>query len=132
MQEQIKVLICGGRNYNDKTFAFKFLDWFEKEFGIIAEVIEGGARGADSIGREWAESKNDRIKITTVNAEWEKYGKSAGYKRNWAMAELKPDVIIAFPGGLGTQMMMRIGEDKNIPICQTWLYDWNDVTGNFG
>jgi predicted Rossmann-fold nucleotide-binding protein len=47
-------------------------------------------------------------------ADWTKHGKSAGFVRNKQMLEEgKPDVVIAFPGGTGTAMMIKLVEEAN-------------------
>jgi SLOG family YspA-like protein len=48
----MRVLICGGRNFDDVTFAHQTLDRLHREHNFRT-VIEGGARGADTIGGEW-------------------------------------------------------------------------------
>jgi len=50
-------------------------------------------------------------------ADWGKYSKSAGYIRNKQMlAEGKPDLVVAFPGGKGTANMVKLAKLANIPI----------------
>lgn len=50
--------------------------------------------GPDVIAVFWAQQNN--IETEKYYAEWERYGKSAGYKRNLAMITSKPDHVIAF------------------------------------
>jgi hypothetical protein len=72
-------------------------------------VIEGGARGADRIARQEAEALG--LHVATVRALWDHYGKSAGYRRNEAMARLEPEFAYAYPlGGPGTAHMVRTCE----------------------
>lgn len=109
-KQKIRLLICGGRHYSQRVKGFNLLTqfkqliWNDRAVKIV-EVIEGGARGADAIGGEWADKEG--IKRTTVEAEWEKHGKAAGYIRNKAMLDMRPDVCFAFPGGAGTADMVR-------------------------
>lgn len=112
----MRVIICGGRDFTDQTRAYKWLDLINDN-RPITHVIEGGARGADRIGREWAISR--RIPYTTVNAEWDKYGKSAGYKRNKRMRdEFQPDAVLALPGGVGTRMMIDLAKQINLLVLE--------------
>ena len=106
-------IVCGGRDYNDYEFVRITLDEIN-EFVGLTRIIEGGARGADSLARRWALEAN--VELVTVYAEWDRYGKSAGYKRNVKMADLNPDLIIAYPGGRGTQMMKDIGTQRGIRV----------------
>ena len=110
----VKVLVCGGRNYNNREKVFDTLNNLAEEGITVGEIIEGGARGADRIGREWA--LENGIKVTTVEADWNQFGKSAGYIRNNEMVKLKPDIVVAFKGGKGTANMVKISEKENVPV----------------
>jgi hypothetical protein len=108
------VIVCGGRAYRDKAFLDKFLS----EFLIIVDfdiLIEGGALGADRLAREWALSRG--VHVATVNAMWNR-GKGAGPARNRAMLSLRPDYVIAFPGGRGTQNMMTQAERAGVRVIR--------------
>ncbi len=110
-----KVLVCGGRNYNNREKLYSTLNNLDKEYNFI-EVIEGGALGADILAAQWAIENNK--KKTTFKADWSK-GRSAGPIRNLKMLkEGKPDLIIAFPGGRGTQNMIKQAKLANLPIYE--------------
>ena len=75
----MKLAIVGSRSFNDYDM---LVDFIEENYNVedITHVISGGAKGADALGERFA---NDFIKETIIfPAEWEKYGKSAGFKRN--------------------------------------------------
>lgn len=124
----MKFLVCGGRDFGlnpeEKHFVYLWLDIlisFEK-YDII-EVIHGAAKGVDSLVGNWCEDKN--IACTEFPAEWNKYRKAAGYIRNKQMLdEGKPDWVIAFPGGKGTQMMINLAK-KNKTKVKIIDYDNN-------
>lgn len=97
---KVRVLVCGGRDFNN-IYA---IDWALRALNP-SEIIHGGARGADTLAGNWAEA--NEIPVTVCKANWEKYGKSAGPIRNQEMLELKPDEIVAFPGGRGTKDMVQ-------------------------
>lgn len=112
----MRAIICGGRDYSNHDHAFQSLDAIHSK-SPITHVIEGGARGADRLARSWAISRN--IPYTTVNANWNQYGKRAGYLRNKRMRdEFSPDLVIAMPGGVGTKMMIQLANAINLPIIQ--------------
>jgi hypothetical protein len=110
----IRVLVCGGRNFNDREFVFQTLDDIAREADGIVEVIEGGAMGADYLGGLWAAIR--KTKRTTVPADWRKHGRAAGPIRNSEMLALKPDLVIAFPGGKGTQDMIGKAERAGVRV----------------
>ncbi len=109
----MKILVCGGRDFNDMGFASTFLDGINA-ISPIEMVIYGGAPGADMLGKFWAERTG--IHSARVEAQWQRYGKSAGPKRNAAMLLLKPDLVVAFPGGVGTADMVRRAKGASIPV----------------
>lgn len=111
----MKVIICGGRDYSD-WYSFRILMDLLHEKTPITHVIQGGARGADSLAARWANEAN--VPQTCVPAKWETYGRKAGWIRNNAMADLKPDAVIAFPGGRGTAMMIDIAKRRGIKVIE--------------
>lgn len=52
----------------------------------ITHVVSGAARGVDQAGEAWATAQG--LPITRCPADWDRFGKSAGYRRNEAMANL--------------------------------------------
>ena len=78
-------------------------------------IIHGAAAGADAMAGRYAR-END-IECREFPAEWERYGRSAGYKRNQQMLdEGKPDMVVAFPGGPGTQNMVKISRQQGFEV----------------
>ena len=113
-------LVCGGRdwgaNQNEIDRTFDDLDAALSTLGI-SHIIHGGAKGADSLAGEWAASRN--IPVTIFPAQWNTFGKSAGYRRNVEMAQTKPNFVIAFPGGAGTEHMIKIAAEYRIPVYRS-------------
>ena len=106
----MKVLVCGGRDFDDIRLVEKTLDAIE-----VAEIIEGGRKGADRLAREWAEARG--IPVRTFKADWRRYGRGAGPKRNEQMLdEGKPDLVVAFPGGKGTENMIRLAQAAGVRV----------------
>jgi hypothetical protein len=99
----MRVLVYGGREYTNEKFVFEALDVLHKKHKITG-IIEGGARGADTLGRLWGESRG--IPVWEFRADWDKHGKAAGILRNQDMLDQgKPDAAVGFPGGRGTADM---------------------------
>ena len=57
-------------------------------------IVSGGAKGADELGERFAREFCDKEPII-YKAEWEKYGRSAGFKRNHKIIE-DCEMVIAF------------------------------------
>lgn len=110
----MRLLVCGGRDYDNRPFVFEKLDQLHA-LNPITCVIEGGAKGADRLGREWAISRE--IPVETYEADWDAHGYSAGPIRNWEMLRKgKPTTVVAFPGGKGTAHMVKIARENDVPV----------------
>jgi hypothetical protein len=110
-----RVLVCGGRDYNDRDRVFSILDVAHAANPII-ELIHGAASGADKLADEWADGK---VAIHAFPAPWETLGHRAGPIRNQKMLdEGKPDMVIAFPGGAGTADMVKRAEKAGVPVVR--------------
>ncbi len=101
----MKVLICGGRDFDDKAAVERIIQRISEYNGKeVSLVISGGASGADHLAI--AVAKEQGIPCAVMEAQWDKYGKAAGPIRNgWMLKHLNPDIVVAFPGGRGTQDM---------------------------
>jgi hypothetical protein len=111
----MRVLVCGGRDFTNKQCIFDRLDKVHSIVKITL-LIEGEARGVDSIARSWAESRN--VDLKPVPANWKLYGNRAGPIRNSEMLKEHPDVVIAFPGGIGTKDMVNRARKSNIKVVE--------------
>ena len=108
----MRVLVCGGRDFNDLVMLFDALDALTPEPELI---IEGGASGADALARRYAEKRG--VELQTFEADWKAYGKAAGPIRNRKMLnDGKPDLVLAFPGGKGTADMVRRARVAGVPV----------------
>jgi hypothetical protein len=78
-------------------------------------IIEGEARGADILAREWAKARN--IPHIPCKADWDRLGKAAGLIRNRQMLDdHRPHFVLAFPGGTGTAHMCKIARAAKVPV----------------
>ena len=93
----MKIIIAGGRNFNDYDYLVASCDSvissIELKEGETIEIVCGLAAGADKMGEAYAESRGYPVKY--FPAQWHFFGNSAGYKRNVQMAEYA-DGLIAF------------------------------------
>ena len=114
----IKVIIAGTRDFNDYAFLKKNLDYFLQGINPNNEEIEivsGNARGADKLGERYAKEHNLPVKLFPAN--WDKYGKRAGYLRNQEMANYS-DMLIAFwdEKSKGTKHMIDIAKKQDLTV----------------
>ena len=133
MKNELRVLVCGGRDYSNVEQLYKILDWVDGSWesvdsiGPISTIISGHARGADQLAEKYANEKN--IPLEIYPAQWDVHGKSAGVIRNQEMLdEGLPDLVVAFPGGKGTDHMVKIAQKANVSMVQvntSWAL-WNE------
>ena len=113
-EERFRVIIAGGRTFIDFELMCSKCDAILKNKKNV-EIVSGTAKGADTLGEEYAIKKCYDIK--QFPADWKKHGRSAGYKRNKQMAEYG-DALIAFWDGIskGTKHMIDLAKENNLPV----------------
>lgn len=115
MSNALRVIVCGGRRFNDSRVVFAALDRIHAETPI-GVVFHGNARGVDTLADVWG--RRAGIRVFAVPAEWAKHGKAAGPKRNQAMLGHRPDMVIAFPGGNGTADMVKRATKAGVKVLR--------------
>lgn len=107
-----KVIVAGSRTFTNYAILSELLD---KYLPVNACIISGTARGADKLGEKYAEENN--ITLTKFPANWNKYGKSAGYIRNREMADNAHTAIIFWDGeSKGALNMIEVSKSKNLDL----------------
>jgi hypothetical protein len=114
----MRVLICGDRDWSDRDKIKARLERLLDEVEEFITVVEGEARGADTIAREEAEKLG--IKVQQFPAQWAAFGRAAGPLRNQAMLESGIDLVIAFHEDLsrsrGTRDMVNRAQRARIEV----------------
>lgn len=117
-----RILVCGGRKFNNRKLVYAVLDvMYNRTYVGRMTIIEGGALGADRFAQDWAKQSHIDVTLLTCEADWERYDKAAGFKRNVDMANERPDICIAFKGGRGTQGMVDLCRERKI---KTYTINW--------
>lgn len=108
------ILFTGGRDFSDVARVEKVLDGLLANFPSAA-FAQGGARGADRLVREWCKKRGQPC--ITMDAQWDAHGNSAGPIRNqWMLEYLRPNFLVAFPGGTGTADMVRRARAQGVNV----------------
>lgn len=89
----MKLAIVGSRNFTDYDMMCNFI---KSKFDLskIDAIVSGGAKGADTLAERFAHENN--LLLYVKEADWKKYGRAAGPKRNKLIVE-EADVVVAFP-----------------------------------
>ena len=109
-----KIVVAGCRNYNNYEEARGYISDcigdIKDRYTLI--FISGGCRGADLLGERYAAENGH--KVERFVAEWDRYGRGAGLKRNEKMARMA-DYIICFWDGesSGTKSMIEFAKRFN-------------------
>jgi hypothetical protein len=111
----MKLAVVGSRNFNDYELLKFKLDTIHS-VKPISLIVSGGAAGADSLSEKWAKENNVPTKIFIP--DWDRFGKSAGYKRNVQIV-CECDSLIAFWDGesKGTQHSINLAKEKLKPTA---------------
>lgn len=88
-----KIVVCGSRTITDYDLIKTNLDRLVNKSDTI---VSGGANGVDKLAEKYA--KDNNIECVVFKAQWDKYGKSAGYKRNAEMIDYADSVICLWNG----------------------------------
>lgn len=115
--QEFKLIVAGGRDFNDAALLERVLiAMADVELADKAiSIVSGMARGADALG--YAFAKANGITCYEFHANWNKYGKRAGFVRNEEMGNAA-DGLLAFHDGVskGTAGMIQYMRKLNKPV----------------
>lgn len=108
----MKLMICGSRSIQNSSWVFNHIKDCIKTFNTSTiTIIEGEARGVDTIAKLFAKRHN--IPIESYPADWDKYGKAAGYIRNEIMVKACDFCLILWDG-------KSHGTKHDIDLCKKY------------
>jgi len=120
--KEIRLAIVGSRDFTNYNVLKVIISniFYRNDVLKIAEIVSGGAKGADSLGDRFA--KENDIPIKLFLPDWNTYGKSAGFRRNKLIVE-NCDVLLAFWDGKskGTQHSINIAKELGV---STIIYNY--------
>ena len=118
----MKLMICGSRTLDNPAYVWTALSHLQKHMPDldISQIVSGTCYGPDQNGEDWAYERN--IPCSYFPADWNRYGKSAGYRRNVTMVEYS-DIVIAIWDGVskGTLHSINLARSKNVPV---WVFEF--------
>lgn len=106
-----RVAIVGSRDYPDPDQVRAYVEQLPE--GTV--VVTGGARGVDKVAEEAARARG--LPVEVLPADWERYGRSAGMRRNYEVLQ-RADEVAAFWNGEspGTQHMIELAQSSGRPL----------------
>lgn len=119
MGEVFKVIVAGGRNFENYAYLEESLDRILADIKEPIVIVSGGANGADMLGERYARAKGYEVECHP--AQWKLFGRGAGNRRNAEMGisvkENGKGMLVAFwdMESKGTSNMIDVAERYNIP-----------------
>lgn len=126
MGDEFVIAVAGSRGYHDRQHVYRVLDSLSPRPTVLIHgacglkysrtgYIVGTMRGADGLAHDWARMRD--VLTRFYPADWDRYGGPAGPRRNGMMLRLeRPALLVAFPGGDGTQSAIDIAVQLDIPL----------------
>lgn len=108
-----KLIVAGGRDFADKALFLKTMQQVEQDLSEYSvSLVSGMAKGADMMAYQFA--RQEGITCHEFPADWNKYGKAAGFRRNQEMG-IFSDGLVAFWDGKshGTKHMIETMKAQN-------------------
>lgn len=102
-----RILVTGSRDWADHHVVdaaiLDLCNWYPIDWDEVVIVHGNCPTGADKMADEFA--LDTGISVERHSADWKKYGRAAGPKRNQQMVDAGADIVLAFknPGSRGTQ-----------------------------
>jgi hypothetical protein len=113
--EPLKVIIAGCRTFSDYKLLKQKCDVILSKQSHHVEIVSGTANGADKLGEQYAREKGYPIK--QFPADWDKWGKRAGYIRNEEMARYASGLIAFWDGeSKGTKHMIDLANRYGLRV----------------
>jgi hypothetical protein len=115
----MRLLVCGSRTFSKQWVVDAELDNISAFYGGDVFIIHGAAKGADTCADTWAKANGKPFQ--DFAADWNQFGKRAGFLRNTQMLEEgRPDAVVAFVDkplaeSKGTKMMVDIARTGGVP-----------------
>ena len=111
-----RVIVAGGRHFNDYSKLTKSLNHMLSNIpDDDIEIVSGVAKGADHLGELYAADNN--LSISLFPADWDTYGKAAGYRRNADMADYGTHLVAFWDGeSRGTKSMIELAKKKGLKV----------------
>lgn len=120
----IRLLITGSRSWDNIEYIRSAFIAVSDEYGDDITLVSGACpTGADRLGEMVAAELNWNIEL--YPADWNTYGKRAGFVRNSQMIDTDPDIVVGFVrnGSKGASMTVNLGKKKGLPVT---VHNWTD------
>ncbi len=110
----MRVIVAGSRTFTTADYPLVKEVCLSSGYWFTS-IISGTAHGVDLLGEMFA--KEIRVPVERFPADWTRFGKSAGYKRNEQMAKVADALVLVWDGkSLGSKHMLDIARAKRLIV----------------
>lgn len=107
--------VVGSRNFDDYHYLVQVLNRYN-----FLNIVSGGAEGADQLAESYAIDHN--INFQEFLPDWDKYGKSAGPRRNQQIVEASDELIVFWDGkSKGAKSTINLARQMKVPVHIYWI-----------
>jgi hypothetical protein len=119
----LNIGVVGSRSFHDYEKLKEVLDREIKNARMYKEdrnirIVSGGARGADTLARRYAYSRED-VEYTEHKPDWKQYGRKAGIIRNFEVIKSSAKLVAFWNGkSKGTKHVIQAARHvgKNVKV----------------
>lgn len=118
----MRILVTGSRDWVDWNVINRTLLEYAEATSLV--IVHGACpTGADAFAQRWVEYQ--RVTVERYPADWQRFGKSAGFRRNAEMVALGADVCLAFirNHSRGATHTANLAAKAGIPVRVFWNND---------
>jgi hypothetical protein len=115
--KEFKLIVAGGRDFNDPELMDSAIRQVLAELpdDFVVSIVSGMAKGADKLGYEWA--IENKCKVYKFYADWNQYGRRAGFLRNEEMSKVASGLLAFWDGSsTGTNHMIHLARSKDMYV----------------
>jgi hypothetical protein len=111
----MKTIIAGSRSVIELEVVERVMARAATHSIVPTEVVLGTARGVDTLGKRWAEAHG--LPVKRFAADWDRFGKSAGYRRNEQMATYADACVVIWDGSSrGSKHMAKLAKERGLKV----------------
>lgn len=113
---ELRIVVAGSRGFTDYDVLSEIMDRvLIKSMRDHVVFISGTAQGADRLGERYA--RDNDYECERYPADWDRYGRSAGYKRNQKMAKVATHLVAFWDEqSRGTRHMISIAIEAGLTV----------------
>lgn len=109
----MRIAVVGSRHYRNLENVVTYINSLPDD----TVIVSGHAKGVDQTAERAAKKRG--LEVVSIPANWDKYGKPAGYRRNIQMLDIVDKVVVFWDGkSPGTRHMIDKARKRKIDVLR--------------